>query len=206
MVCFSRSACHGRSYIGRRDVSFNQLDRITGTRVKTLSVLLPQLRERLIAIKRHQRSSTRATVVVGAMRLSAVFALLAVEVTSMRIQPRSAQIVATSAAAAILIGMPSAALADFDMVDCETQYPNSVCLARSGSYAANAKNTLRQARVKSCEAERELVKQNNNQIPAGVAPATVGLSKDAEPANCVGYPTYQLARPFPQDPSLPKIY
>ena len=187
-------------------MSFNQLDRITGTRVKTLSVLLPQLRERLIAIKRHQRSSTRATVVVGAMRLSAVFALLAVEVTSMRIQPRSAQIVATSAAAAILIGMPSAALADFDMVDCETQYPNSVCLARSGSYAANAKNTLRQARVKSCEAERELVKQNNNQIPAGVAPATVGLSKDAEPANCVGYPTYQLARPFPQDPSLPKIY
>ena len=145
-------------------------------------------------------------MVVGAMRLSAVFALLAVEVTSMRIQPRSAQIVATSAAAAILIGMPSAALADFDMVDCETQYPNSVCLARSGSYAANAKNTLRQARVKSCEAERELVKQNNNQIPAGVAPATVGLSKNAEPANCVGYPTYQLARPFPQDPSLPKIY
>ena len=199
MVCFSRSACHGRSYIGRRDVSFNQLDRITGTRVKTLSVLLPQLR---VPTQQH----SRATVVVGAMRLSAVFALLAVEVTSMRIQPRSAQIVATSAAAAILIGMPSAALADFDMVDCETQYPNSVCLARSGSYAANAKNTLRQARVKSCEAERELVKQNNNQIPAGVAPATVGLSKDAEPANCVGYPTYQLARPFPQDPSLPKIY
>ena len=113
--------------------------------------------------------------------------------------------VLVSAAAAMALATPTYAQAEaFDLDACLAKFGSDgrqLCFAKMKTVEAAAKNEVRKARLAQCNAELELVQQNDGALPPSVKPAT---DDPTMPATCVGAPTYQLKGPG--DPSLPQIY